>query len=350
MNILRNMRSCPGNDSCCASHNCSVWVLKMIVSGALVFLFAGFAQAKPFKTSYRQQGVEVSISISKTSVRVAEPFTVTYELTAPSDQKLAWPAVADQLGPFDVIESQDFFEIPVDTGRMWKRVLTLESIQSGDLEIPSLSVNIVPSAANQVQSETLKTIDIAAQPVSVTSVLEGRADPAQFRDIQSVVDVEVPVEKSSHWTTWGVAGLGVLSVVCVAFVIMAVRGRSITPADWALQQLDDLSERVAENPAGNQQQITELTEITKHFLALQYDIPASQQTTHELSQLLADRNIGSTPVRDELSNVLSLADEVKFAGLDLSADELQAAIQTVRQSVSELSKPLVPATTIPEVA
>lgn len=350
MNILRSMRGCSGNDGCCASHRYSAWVLKMIVSGVFVFLFAGLTQAKPFKTSSRQEGIEVSISMSTTSVRVAEPFTVTYELTSPSDQKLVFPAVADRLGPFDVIDSQDFFDIPVDSGRMWKRVLTLESIQSGDLEVPPLTVNMVSSDTDHLQSEAAKVVNIAAQPVTVSSVLEGRADPTQFRDIQSVVDVEVPVENTSFWDTWGVTSLGVLSVVCVAFVIMAVRSRSMTPENWVLQQLDALSIRVSENPADNHQHITELTEITKHFLSLQYDIPASQQTTHELVQLLADRNIGSTQVRDELNSVLSLADEAKFAGLDLSVDELQTAIQTVRQSVPELSKPLVPATTIPEVA
>lgn len=350
MNLLRIKRGCSASDSCCTSHSYSAWVLKMIVSGLLLFLFAGFAQAKPFKTSFRQQGIEISISLSTTSVRVAEPFTVTYELISPSEEKLVWPAVADRLGPFDVIDSKDFFEIPVDSGRMWKRVLTLESIQTGNLEVPSLSVNIVSSDSKGVQSKPMKVVNIVAQPVTVTSVLEGRADPSQFRDIQSVVDVEVPVEDTSYWTIWGFTSLGVISLACIAFVIVAVRGRSITPEKWVLHQLDALSERVAENPADEHQQITELTDITKHFLALQYDLPASQQTTHELLQMLADRNIGSSLVRDELSNVLSLADEVKFAGLDLSVDELQTAIQTVRQIVTELSKPLVPATAIPEVS
>ena len=350
MNILRSMRGCPGNDSCCPSHGYSAWALKMIVSGLFIFLFAGLTQAKPLKTSYREQGIEVSISMSTTSVRVAEPFTVTYELTSPPDKKLVWPAVADQLGPFDVIKSNDFFDIPGDSGRIWKRVLTLESIQSGDLEVPSLAVNMVSSDSKGDRSEATEVINIAAQPVTVTSVLEGRADPTQFRDIQSVIDVKVPVEETSDWTTWGVTGLGVLSLACIAFVAMAVRGRSITPEKWVLQQLDALSARVAENPAGNHQHITELTEMTKHFLALQYDIPASQQTTHELLLNLADRNIGSTQVRDELSHILSFADEVKFAGLDLSVDELQTAIQTVHQCVPELSKPLVPVTTIPEVS
>lgn len=350
MNVLRSIRGCSGSNSCCSSHNYSSWVIKMFVAGVLGFLITGFAQAEPAKTTYNQQGFEVSINMSATSVRVAEPFTVTYEVISPSEKSLVWPAVADQLGPFDVIDSQDLFEIPVDSGRMWKRTLTLESIQSGDLEIPSLTVNIVPSDSKNVQSNPIEVINIAAQPVSITSVLEGRADPTQFRDIQSVVDVEVPAEKTSQWTTWGYTSLGVIALACLALMIVAVRGRSITPATWVSQQLDALSESVRENPVDNHQQISELTDIVKHFLALQYDIPASQQTTSDLSQMLADRNIGSTVMRDDLSNVLSLADEVKFAGLDLNVDELEAAIQTVRQSVTELSKPAVPATAIPEVS
>ncbi|QDT88828.1 hypothetical protein [Gimesia algae] len=350
MNAHRIIRGCSGRDSCCSSHGYSSWVLKLIVTGVLGFLITGFAQAEPNKTTYNQQGVEVSVRMSTTSVRVAEPFTVTYELISPSEKTLVWPAVADQLGAFDVIDSQDLFEIPVDAGRMWRRTLTLESIQSGDLEVPSLAVNIVSSDPKHAQAEPMEVIKIAAQPVTITSVLEGRADPTQFRDIQSVVDVEVPVEETSQWTIWGTTGLGVIALACVAFMIVAVRNRSITPANWVFQQLDALSESVEENPAENHQQITELSDLVKHFLALQYEIPASQQTTHELSQMLADRHIGSKLVRDDLNNVLSLADEVKFAGLDLSVDELQAAIQSVRRSVTELSKPLVPETAIPEVS
>lgn len=350
MNFLRIIRGCSVSDSCCTSHSYSSWVLKIIVSGVFFSLIAGFAQAEPLKTTYKQQGFDVSISMSTTSVRVAEPFRVTYELTSPSEKSLVWPAVADQLGPFDVINSQDLFEIPVDSGRMWRRTLTLESIQSGALEIPSLTVNIVSSDSNNIQAKPIEVIKIAAQPVTITSVLEGRADPTQFRDIQSVVDVEVPVKENSQWTIWGMTSLGSIALACIALVILAVRGRSITPEKWVLQQLDALSESVGENRVENHQKITELTDIAKRFLALQYDIPTSQQTTHELSQMLADQNIGSTQVQDDLNNVLSLADEAKFAGLNLSVDELQAAIQTVRGSVSELSKPLVPATEIPEVS
>ncbi|QDT98575.1 hypothetical protein [Gimesia aquarii] len=350
MNFLHNIRGCSDSDSCCTSHSYSSWLLKIIVAGLFFSLIGGLAQAKPFKTTYKQEGFDVSISMSTTSVRVAEPFTVTYELTSPSEKTLVWPAVTEQLGPFDVIDSQDLFDIPVDSGRMWKRTLTLESIESGDLEIPSLTVNIVSSGSKNVQAKPIEVIKLAAQPVNVTSVLEGRADPRQFRDIQSVVDVEVPVKESSQWTTWGMTSLGVVALACLAFVVLAVRGRSITPEKWALQQLDALSVSVKENPNENDQKITELTDIVKHFLAQQHDTPAGQQTTHELSQMLANRNIGSKLVQDDLCNVLSLADEAKFAGLDLSVDELQSAIQTVRGSISELSKPLVPATANPEVS
>ena len=350
MNFLRIIRGCSDSESCCTSHSYSAWVLKFFVAGLFLSLIAGFAQAEPFKTTYKQEGFDVSISISTTSVRVAEPFTVTYELTSPSEKSLVWPAVAEQLGPFDVINSQDLFEIPVDSGRMWRRTLTLESIQSGDLEIPGLTVNIVSAGSKNAQAKSIEDIKIAAQPVTITSVLEGRADPTQFRDIQSVVDVEVPAKEVSQWTIGGMTSFGVIALACIALMVVAIRGRSITPLNWVLQQLDTLSEGIEKNPSGNHQIITELTDIVKHFLTLQYDIPAGQQTTQELSQMLADRNIGSPPVQDDLCKVLSLTDEVKFAGLDLSVDELQATIQTVRECVSELSKPLAPATANPEVS
>ena len=110
------------------------------------------------------------------------------------------------LGEFDVIDHRDVNDLPSandDGTRVWKRELTLETITGGDLSVPAVEVGIT----NGGQTEMAKSDPIA---VRVVSVLEGQADPTQFRDIHSVVDVDVPQVQQANtklvvvrgWREW----------------------------------------------------------------------------------------------------------------------------------------------------
>jgi hypothetical protein len=122
---------------------------------------------------------------SNTTVQVAEPFTFELTITAPAGSKVDFPSIGESLGEFDVTDQLMRADVPSANDvneRTWTQQLTLESIVTGDLEIPSLEIQVRRDADIQ----TLKT---EAVPVRVASVLEDRADPTKFRDIQSVVDI-----------------------------------------------------------------------------------------------------------------------------------------------------------------
>ncbi len=144
---------------------------------------------------------------STDSVQVAEPFTLDVTVTAPVGAKVTFPAIADKIGDFDVRDSQDVFDVPADDARTWTRHLTLESITTGDLQIPPIDVQV-----NEGGKATL----VPSQPVTirVASVLEDRSDPTKYRDIQSVVDVDVPVVRSNTWVWWTLGGAAGVTSAC----------------------------------------------------------------------------------------------------------------------------------------
>ncbi len=170
--------------------------------------------------------VEATIVASASAARVlvAEPFTLEWSVTAPTGAKVVFPTIAKQLGEFDVDESTDLFDIPdanlTDT-RTWTRRLTLESIVTGELSIPALEVQVTDKSGQYVLQSKAITIN-------VTSVLEERGDPTKFRDIQSVVDVDLPVSHSNAWFWWTVGSVAGLSLVAISAVAVTRRRRWLT--------------------------------------------------------------------------------------------------------------------------
>ncbi|MFA6894261.1 MAG: hypothetical protein WCQ46_00705, partial [Bacteroidales bacterium] len=78
---------------------------------------------------------------------------------------------------------------------------------------------------------------------------------------------------------------------------------------------------------------TLITDVLREYIASRYDIPAMEQTSNELFLALSDKNI-QPKLYDELKNLFSTADYVKFAKHDASSDENEEAIPTAVRFVN----------------
>lgn len=141
--------------------------------------------------------------LSTSSVQVAEPFWLEFKCVVPANTTVNFPAVMKKFGDLDVVDHQDQFDIPLDSSpelRGWTRRLTLESIVTGNLNIPTIEVQL----AHGSQSKRLAS---KPQQLSVLSVLEDRAGPKSFRDLKPLADIEIesrPSSLGSHgrWVDW----------------------------------------------------------------------------------------------------------------------------------------------------
>ena len=161
----------------------------------------------------------ITVSASASTVQVAEPLTLELTVVAPVGSSVDFSSVGDSLGNFDVIDMVDRADVPAANDvnqRSWTRRLTLESIVTGDLQIPALEINVRRNG----ESQTLKSEVI---PIRVTSVLEDRADPTKFRDIHSVVDVAVPQSAANVWLWWALGGCGGLAAVAALLMAFSKR-------------------------------------------------------------------------------------------------------------------------------
>ncbi|QDV85858.1 BatD family protein [Planctomycetes bacterium TBK1r] len=272
----------------------------------------------------------VTATASTNSVQVAEPFTVDITVNAPAGAKVAFPAIADRLGEFDVRDSQDRFDVPTANGRTWARRIELESIATGDLVIPSLDIQVS-------EGEIAKLVQTQPINVRVVSVLEDRSDPTKFRDIQTVVDVNVPEVKSGTWMLWAMGGVAGACLCAIAGLVLSRRGQWLTPKAWAIEELDELESLIDTNSVDCETTAQKLSEIVRSYLLLEFGIEDAGRTPQELvNEIVATERIAKEAT-DRLSTAFMLADKVRFAGVELSASAMKSAVNDSRELIERIA-------------
>ncbi|MGI9515565.1 MAG: hypothetical protein ACR2NP_00845 [Pirellulaceae bacterium] len=274
--------------------------------------------------------LRIDTRVTQTELQVAESFDLEISITAPQGTSLEFPPVTGRLGDFEVLDHDDRFDIPGEyesSERMWIRRMTLESLITGGLEVPRMEFR----ASSTGNSEVLYSESI---PVQVVSVLEDHADPANFRDIQSVVDVYIPTQPRRFPTGWIAGVVSFLAIALAAMTVITRRRTCLSPRDWAIAELNSLHgiAEISPEPVVARK----LSAVLREYLELQFEVAAPLQTTAELLSTL-DQQVESTTAR-RLASLLALADEAKFAGLRLTSAQLTTAIEESQQLVKKLSR------------
>lgn len=313
----------------------------------ILMLLASFSSGRGDADEGTSRGIEtpatLTSNVSSTTVQVAEALTLELIVTASVGSKVDFPSIGTSLGKFEVIDQVDRLDVPSADNpmqRTWTLWLTLESIVTGDMEIPSLEIQIRGSGGK------IQTLRSDPAPIHVISVLEDRADPTQFRDIKSVVDMELPDRPAASygwlWWTLGTAS----GVALAAMVYVAVRKRKawLLPNVWAVRELDQLRSSDAFKSASSELVAENLTTILRDYLELQFDIASSFQTTGELLQRIRSNQFLNAATIHEYTEFFENADLARFAGLRLSPTELAKALddaqRLIEKTTNDLQAPL----------
>ncbi len=274
------------------------------------------------------------IRVSADTVQVAEPFTVELRVEVSAGTRVVFPDLGATWGQFDVLQHRDQFDVPVADPqlRLWSRSVTLETIVTGDLLLPSISLQVI--RGDQRQS------CVTSEPsIRVISVLENQADPTKFREIKDVMDVPVETAPSYRWLLWTVAGLTGLALVSLGVVAVARRQPAVTPRQWAEQELQQLAQSQAVARGDSRASFEQLELTLRKYLEWQFGIPAQQLTGPELVVTLQDSGgLLSEPglVIQRLQRLLEASERVRFAGGGATHQALASAIEDTRWLVQNL--------------
>jgi hypothetical protein len=286
------------------------------------------------KTS-EQGPVQLTTSVDRTTAQIAEPVTLTITATAPQGVTLNFPQVPKTLGECDVVGVKDMFDIPVTEGRQWTRTYRLESLVSGDVEIPPVAVAFTDRRDGEAKHDTIQSQPIRLR---IASVLEGRADPLKFCDIKTVVEVPAEPQQSSNWVSWMAGGAGTCALAGLAFVVWTLRRREPSADRWALVELQHLEDSPLRSSGDFDELYFRLTLIVRGYVERRFGIAAPKWTTVEFMERLRIDNRFDALQQTALGKFLTSADLIKFACAEPSGEEVTAAFTKARDFIHETMK------------
>lgn len=283
--------------------------------------------------------IDLKQSLSTEIVQVADVFAFDVEVRAPEGTVVAFPEFGERVGKLELINRAVVPDIPVEGGRSWTLRLELESLVSGQLVVPEFQIDV--RRQNGVEPTKVESIQTTSMSLQVSSFLSEDDDAQHFRDIRSVVDMEVPEETSNRTLVWGSFGLGVLTLAGLA-IAWTRRNGGPTPSAWALGELKKLASAQALTQTECKTLFTRQADVLRNYVRARFPALADRGTTLEISQGLLDIPGLNREVQIEVTQLLSAADEVKFAGVSVATEQLQRfnqqsceAIQRMERSVKE---------------
>jgi hypothetical protein len=306
----------------------------VLLAASAVPAIAAPQDATPPSSEVADGAVKAVVRIDRDAAQVAEPIRLTLEVTAPKGTRVKLPQLGQQLGEFAASETNHADDIPVNVDgsqRTWTLEASLDTIKTGAVTIPSLPIHYTTEA----DATTFKTLETKPLTIEIKSVLENRADPTKFRDIQGTVDVPLPLETSYAWVGWTAAGLG--GAVAIALVTLAVakRRRGPSPAAWALAAIADLEKLPIANSADAEAAYNEVVDVLREFFELEFGVPTLARTTREFLAEAA-KTVGlEKSSRDRLSSLASIADEIKFARLSVGESQVHEALTQAKSFIAE---------------
>ena len=259
--------------------------------------------------------------VDRSEVQVADQFILTVSIVAPAGTRVVFPELVESLGDFHVVRSADQFNVPEDDQRRWTRIYTLESWESGALEIPAMYLTVA--------GQTVTTDPV---PIKVKSSVEPQADPLQFRDLKELEEIE-PDSRASMWLGLAIVGLSALGLL--AWFLMKRRPRELAPDAWAYAQLGEVESSSAYRQGDRAATLPPLADILREYIQRRFGVAAPKQTTTEfLTSIQADDRL-TEPRRAELQRLLAEVDQIKFASLRPDNAELNETFERVRSFVRE---------------
>jgi hypothetical protein len=223
---------------------------------------------------------------------------------------------------------------PASSRARWSQTVRLAPSQKDDVPLQVAPLRVRPTPSAEWTELTWKPI-----PVRVTSEV-ARVDLAELRPAP-------PPEELPPVPPWYrpflIAGLGLVSfsLLLVGWRRRRRRRRpeaSITPEQWALQELHRIEEQEPAEDAAERFH-TLVSDVVRRYLELRFDLPASRRTTAEFLTEMRQAPALSAEQQAILRRFLERCDLAKFAPVRLSPAECREASAMARGFVEGYTAP-----------
>ena len=270
---------------------------------------------------FSSDNVQVSATVDRSRVQIADPFELKVEVVAPSGTKVGFPNFDKQIGSFDILDTKDDqSEASEENTQLctWTRTFTLETLDSGDLRIPRIEVSV------QEQDEKPQVLRTEPVNITVTSVVEANADLTKFNDIADLIDVEEPELPTSN-VVWIAVAAGFALAAAAGCLAIAMRSPTFESSSaWALTRL--------RNANGDFNQVES---ILRGFLEEKFAFPAVSLGSAALVRELVDRGIEDSQV-SALREIFEASERTKFGGYQLPDEQGKRMFEQAQGLIHDL--------------
>ncbi len=219
------------------------------------------------------------------------------------------------------------------------RDITLQAFDPGTYQLPAILYVVGSDTLRSKETLTLTVDSIKVDPQGKIKDFKPVAE-APFKLLDWVPDFI-----SDYWWAW-LAGLLLLAFGIYAYFKWYKKGinplkpvkKRLPPYEEAMQALSNLKSRNLWQNGQEKEYYTTLTDILRVYIEHRFGINAVEMTSTQIMDKIR-QNEDAHIAKEQLNNVLEIADFVKFANMHTLADDNEIAFQRAVNFV-EQTKPL----------
>lgn len=271
-------------------------------------------------TDVRAQDVEYGVKVDTSVMMIGDQQTLAFTVKSTAPLSLEFPVLSD-----DFIKGIEIISGPVTDSMkegdlyIYEQKYRITSFDTGVYKVPPMVINI----KNEGFNHPLTTEELVFG-VNTYSVDREKG----LADIQKPYDTPLTFREILPYLLYTAAGL--LLIALLVYVIVKHRkGEKIfvrqepfvPPYEKALQGMADIKEKELW-VAGNEKRFyTELTDVVRLYISEELDIPCMEVTSDQILSSIEDNEHIDRQAHEFFSELLSVADLVKFAKMLPLQDE-----------------------------
>jgi hypothetical protein len=278
------------------------------------------------------QNVTVSAKLDTGAMLIGDHIGMTISFTGPAKAQVLWPFIPDTIlgniqvigrGKIDTVISAD------KKTATFRQFLNITCFDSGFYNIPSIPLRYrnLPDTSQLVALTDPMMLAVHTVPVDTTQAI---------KPIKGVMKIPVSFREMLPWI---LAGLLLVAIILVLIWYYRKRKKNepvfrlkprvvLTAREKALQELEKLRVKKLWQSGKLKEYHTELTDILRIFIEEHYQVPAMEQTTSEILESLSGPDLLDRDPLETLSQLLTLADMVKFAKAHPVASENEKSLES----------------------
>lgn len=285
-------------------------MIKNIIYFLSLFLVLTFSQSI-------QAQVSVSTKIDTNIMLIGDQTRVTFEAIMPGNYLVDMPVFTDTI--IEKLEILDIFDQDTTVEDNLLKIhqqFQVTNFDSGWYTIPPVKFMVKDTITNQIDSFYSAPVYFGVMTM-----------PLDTANADAITDIKAPIEAPITFREvlpFLAIGLGVLLVLLLSYFLymrfarkepmFARKEKPKEPAHViAFRDLDQLKDQKLWQQGRNKAFYSQLTDIVRTYMENRYGVYAMEMTSDEIMQILGEEKILKKELKDQLFDVLTLADFVKFA-------------------------------------